>query len=143
MVQMLQALYSEASSMFGDCCRWSAVQSSEAKHDPSLAKRAPQPAAATADAAGPSKAAEKMKPAATSAAGQIAGIMTGLISADGNPSIASSVTAQHPVTPGSASAAKTCSHGSAVFCNAFHMAVVVICNNHPEGARVMLLIMVA
>lgn len=45
----------------------------EAKHDPALAKRAPRPVAA--DAAGPSKAAER--PAANSAAGQIAGIMAG------------------------------------------------------------------
>lgn len=50
----------------------------EAKHDPSLAKRAPRPAAeaAAADVAGPSKAAKK--PAANSAAGQIAGIMAGM-----------------------------------------------------------------
>ncbi|KAL3143752.1 hypothetical protein ABBQ32_003584 [Trebouxia sp. C0010 RCD-2024] len=57
--------------------RWSAVKCMEAKHDPSLAKRAPRPAAeaAAADVAGPSKAAKK--PAANSAAGQIAGIMAG------------------------------------------------------------------
>lgn len=48
----------------------------EAKHDPSLAKRAPKPAAApSTDAAGPSKPAQK--PAPNSAAGQIAGIMAG------------------------------------------------------------------
>lgn len=56
--------------------RWSAVKCIEAKHDPSLAKRAPKPAAApSTDAAGPSKPAQK--PAANSAAGQIAGIMAG------------------------------------------------------------------
>lgn len=56
--------------------RWSAVKCLEAKHDPSLAKRAPRPAAAAeaADVAGPSKA---KKPAPNSAAGQIAGIMAG------------------------------------------------------------------
>ena len=53
--------------------RWSAVKCLEAKHDPALAKRAPKPVAA--DAAGASKAGEK--PAANSAAGQIAGIMAG------------------------------------------------------------------
>ncbi|KAA6424838.1 MAG: DNA polymerase delta subunit [Trebouxia sp. A1-2] len=56
--------------------RWSAVKCIEAKHDPSLAKRAPKPAAApSTDAAGPSKPAQK--PAPNSAAGQIAGIMAG------------------------------------------------------------------
>ena len=62
------------------CNRWSAVQSSEAKHDPSLAKRAPKPAAGPSSdtsAAAPTKAGDK-KPAAGSAAGQIAGIMTGV-----------------------------------------------------------------
>ena len=50
----------------------------EAKHDPSLAKRAPKPAAApSTDAAGPSKPAQKSAP--NSAAGQIAGIMAGTI----------------------------------------------------------------
>ena len=60
-------------------CRWSAVKSSEAKHNPNLAKRAPKPtaeASAAGDAPGPSKAPEK-KPAANTAAGQIAGIMAG------------------------------------------------------------------
>ncbi len=56
--------------------RWSAVKCTEAKHDPSLAKRAPKPAAApSTDAAGPSKPAQKAAP--NSAAGQIAGIMAG------------------------------------------------------------------
>ncbi len=56
--------------------RWSAVKCIEAKHDPSLAKRAPKPSAApSTDAAGPSKPAQKAAP--NSAAGQIAGIMAG------------------------------------------------------------------
>ncbi|KAL0049157.1 hypothetical protein WJX82_007778 [Trebouxia sp. C0006] len=56
--------------------RWSAVKCIEAKHDPSLAKRAPKPAAApSTDAAAPSKPAQKAAP--NSAAGQIAGIMAG------------------------------------------------------------------
>ena len=56
--------------------RWSAVKCIEAKHDPSLAKRAPKPAAApSTDAAGPSKPAQKAAP--NSAAGQIGGIMAG------------------------------------------------------------------
>lgn len=60
--------------------RWSAVKCLEAKHDPSLAKRAPKPAAvpsSAGDAAGPSKPAQK--PAPNSAAGQIAGIMAGTV----------------------------------------------------------------
>ncbi|KAL0020891.1 hypothetical protein WJX77_007890 [Trebouxia sp. C0004] len=56
--------------------RWSAVKCIEAKHDPSLAKRAPKPAAApSTDAAGPSKPTQGLAP--NSAAGQIAGIMAG------------------------------------------------------------------
>lgn len=59
--------------------RWSAVKCLEAKHDPSLAKRAPTPAAAGPStdgaAAGHSKAAPKAAP--TSAVNQIAGIMAG------------------------------------------------------------------
>lgn len=56
--------------------RWSAVKCLEAKHDPSLAKRAPAAvSSADGDAAGPSKPAQKPTP--NSVAGQIAGIMGG------------------------------------------------------------------
>ena len=58
--------------------RWSAVKCLEAKHDPSLAKRAPAAvSSADGDAAGPSKPAQKPTP--NSVAGQIAGIMGGML----------------------------------------------------------------